>query len=115
MSDEEIARRMNKSRRFWDLHGSWVILGLVGIFCFMAGSSFNAWTTSSTVRVLVEAHERQDGKRVERIRELINDNRKLTNQLAPQVEQAAQSAERAAVKAEQAVEKASSQEPVGGP
>lgn len=108
MSDEELARRMNKSRRFWDLHGSWVILGLVGIFCFMAGSSFNAWSTSSTVGILVASHERQDEKRVTRIRELLDDNKRLTDQLGPQVAQAAETAERAAVKAEQAVEKASS-------
>lgn len=106
MSDDEIARRMNKSRRFWDLHGSWVILGLVGIFCFMAGSSFSAWNTSSTVRVLVEAHERQDGKRVERIRQLLDDNKQLTETLGPQVAQAAETAERAAATAEQVVKKA---------
>jgi hypothetical protein len=106
MSDEEIARRMNRSRRFWDLHGSWLILAMVGICCWMAGSSFNAWTTASTVDVLVKSHERQDEKRVARIRELLEDNKRLTEKLGPQVAQAAKTAERAAKTAEQAVEKA---------
>jgi len=108
MSDEEIARRMNRTRRFWDLHGSWLILALVGICCWMAGSSFNAWTTSTTVEVLVASHERQDEKRVARIRELLEDNKRLTEKLGPQVAKAAKTAERAAKAAEQAVEKAAS-------
>jgi len=109
MSDEEIARRMNKSRRFWDLHGSWVILGMVGIFCFMAGSSFNAWSTASTVDVLVKSHERQEEKRIARIRELQGKIEEFQGQFVPQANQAAKTAERAAIKAEQAVEKAVTQ------
>lgn len=54
----------------------------------------------------MESHEREDEKRVTRIRKLLDDNKRLTEQLGPQVVRAAKTAEGAAVKAEQAVEKA---------
>ncbi|MFJ3487744.1 hypothetical protein ACIPL1_30605 [Pseudomonas sp. NPDC090202] len=106
MSDEELKRRQGRGRRFWDHHGSWLLLALVGICCFMAGSAFNATSTAQTVKVLVDSHERQDAQRVARIRELNQANIDLIRGVTPKVESAAEKAEQAAQKATEAVEKA---------
>lgn len=112
MSDEELRRRMGKGRRLWDHHGSWLLLVVIGISCFMAGGQFQAYSDDKTLKTVIESHERQDKQRVERIRELLADNKLLTDQLGPKVERAAKTAERAAAKAEQAVEKAAEASPL---
>ncbi|WP_341959208.1 hypothetical protein [Pseudomonas sp. RC10] len=106
MSDEELKRRQGRGRRFWDHHGSWLLLCFVGICCFMAGSAFNAASTAQTVKVLVDSHERQDAIRIARIRELNQSNIDLIRGVTPKVQAAAEKADQAAQKATEAVEKA---------
>lgn len=107
MSDEELKRRMGKGRRLWDHHGSWLLLVVIGISCFMAGGQFQAYSDEKTLKTVIESHERQDAQRVARIRELLGQVDDLQSRLVPQASQAAKVAERAAIKAEQAIEKAS--------
>jgi hypothetical protein len=106
MSDEELKRRQGRGRRFWDHHGSWLLLCFVGICCFMAGSAFNAASTAQTVKVLVDSHERQDAIRVARIRELNQSNIDLIRGVTPKVQAAADKADQAAQKATEALDKA---------
>ncbi|AYN94413.1 hypothetical protein EAW52_10805 [Pseudomonas sp. LTJR-52] len=107
MTDAELIRRQGKTRRWWDHHGSWVLLAAVGIACFMAGSQYNAANTSTTVRILSESYERQDALRVKRIRELIDQNQILSRQLSTTVHTAVEKADQAASKANEAADKAS--------
>lgn len=107
MTDAELIRRQGKTRRWWDHHGSWILLAAVGVACFMAGTQYNAANTSSTVRILAESYERQDALRVQRIRELIDQNQRLTNQLSTTVHTAVEKADMAASKANEAASKAS--------
>jgi len=108
MSDEELQKRLarNQGRRLWDHHGSWLLLAIIGIACFMAGSQYTAMSANETLRLVVESHERQDAKRVDRIRELLAENSLLTRQIVPKVSEASEKASEAAAKAAQAVEKA---------
>ncbi len=107
MSDEELKRRMGKGRRLWDHHGSWLLLVVIGISCFMAGGQFQAYSDEKTLKTVIESHERQDAQRVTRIRELLAQVDDLQSRLVPQASQAAKSAQQAAEKATEAVEKAS--------
>lgn len=106
MIDEEISRPNNKGRRLWDHHGSWLLLGIVGVSCFMAGSQFTASHANNNLRTVVEAHAAQDADRVRRIRELIDTNTQLTIRLGDKVEVAAERATEAVSKAEKVVEQA---------
>lgn len=110
MSDEEIARRNNRGRRLWDNHGSWLLLAIIGVACFMAGSQFASYQANETLAMVIKSHERQDGKRVERIRELINLNNTLTIQVGGKVEVAAERATEAADRATEAADKVQSME-----
>lgn len=107
MSDEELKRRLGKGRRLWDHHGSWLLLVVIGISCFMAGGQFQAYSDEKTLKTVIESHERQDAQRVVRIRELLGQVDELQSRLVPQASQAAKKAEQAAQKATEAVEKAS--------
>lgn len=104
MIDEEISRPNNKGRRLWDHHGSWLLLGIVGVSCFMVGSQFSASHANNNLRTVVEAHAIQDAERVRRIRELIDTNTRLTVQLGNKVEVAAERATEAVSKATEAAE-----------
>ncbi|SPZ07532.1 Uncharacterised protein [Pseudomonas luteola] len=104
---DSMARENSKTRRMWDAHGSWLLLLVIGVSCFMAGSAFNAASTSQTVQVLAESYERQDKLRVQRIRELNDLNVKLAQQVANQVHSAVEKADQAATKANEAAAKAS--------
>lgn len=106
MIDEDISRPNNKGRRLWDHHGSWLLLAVVGVSCFMAGSQFTASHANNNLRTVVEAHAAQDAVRVKRIRELIDTNTRLTIRLGDKVEVAAERAEEAVNKASEVVEKA---------
>lgn len=102
MSDDELKIRQTAPYRIWGSHGSWVILALVGVFCFMGGSSFNAWLASGTVKTISASYERQSDKQVARIRELNAEVSRLNAKLLPE----ARKAVREAAKAVEAVEKA---------
>jgi len=106
MSDEELKRRLGKGRRMWDHHGSWLLLVVIGISCFMAGGQFQAYSDEKTLKTVIESHERQDAQRVARIRDLLGKIDELQARLVPQANLAAERAERAAITAEKAVEKA---------
>lgn len=94
----------------WEAHGSWVLLLVIGISCFMAGSQFSSEKNNDQFRMLIEAHDRQDAERVIRINRLMDDNRELSlalgrvsGDVAIKAGAAAESAERAAETATQAV------------
>lgn len=108
MSDEELKRRMGKGRRMWDHHGSWLLLVVIGISCFMAGGQFQAYSDEKVLKTVIESHERQDAQRVVRIRELLAQIEQFQSRLLPEAKKAAKQAEKAAVKATEALEKASS-------
>ncbi len=108
MSDEELKRRRGKGRRLWDHHGSWLLLVVIGISCFMAGGQFQAHRDQKTLIAVIESHERQDAGRVARIRELLARIEEIQSRLLPEAEKAAKQAEKAAVKASEALEKVSS-------
>lgn len=106
MSDEELKRRLGKGRRLWDHHGSWLLLVVIGISCFMAGGQFQAYSDEKVLKTVIESHERQDAQRVVRIRELLGQVDDLQSRVVPQASQAAKRAEQAAQKATEAVEMA---------
>lgn len=108
MSDEELKRRMGKGRRLWDHHGSWLLLVMIGISCFMAGGQLQSHSSEKSLRAVIESHERQDAQRVARIRELLGHIGDLQSRLVPQASQAAKKAEQAAQKASEALDRASS-------
>ena len=101
---DSMSRETAKVKRAWDNHGSWILLVVIGVSCFRAGSQFNAASTGETVRILVESYERQDAQRQERIRELNNDNLRLTRQITDKAYSAVSKAEVAAQKATEAAE-----------
>lgn len=101
---DSMARETPKVKRAWDAHGSWILLALIGVMCFMAGSQFNAASTGETVRILVESYERQDAQRQARIRELNDENRLLSQRLADTATTAVEKADVAAQKAAEAAE-----------
>lgn len=95
-------RQHSKARRFWDGHGSWLILVVVALSCWMAGSQFNAATTAKTIEVLVRSQDAQDESYRARLRELHDRLEKQASELGPQIHQAAADASRAADKATEA-------------
>ena len=101
---DSMARETPKVKRAWDAHGSWILLVVIGVSCFMAGSQFNAASTGKTVQILVESYERQDATRQARIRELNDENLRLTRQIADKASTAVTKAEEAAQKAAEAAE-----------
>lgn len=101
---DSMSRETPKAKRAWDNHGSWILLAIIGVSCFMAGSQFNAASTGETVRVLVESYERQDALRTARIRELNDENRALSQRLADTASKAVARADEAAQKAAEAAE-----------
>lgn len=101
---DSMSRETPKVKRAWDNHGSWILLAVIGVSCFMAGSQFNAASTGETVRILVESYERQDATRQARIRELIDENLRLTRQITGKASAAVSRAEEAAQKAAEAAE-----------
>lgn len=107
---DSMTRCRDKALRFWEAHGSWMLLILIGISCFMAGSQFAAEKNNDKFRMLIEAHDRQDAERVARINKLMDGNRELSlalgrvsGDVADKAGAAAESAERAAETASQAV------------
>lgn len=99
-----MSRDTPKAKRAWDNHGSWILLAIIGVSSFMAGSQFNAASNGETVRILVESYERQDTHRQARIRELNNENLRLTRQITDKAYSAVSKAEVAAQKATEAAE-----------
>lgn len=104
---------MVRVRSIWNSHGSWVLLLVIGISCFMAGSQFTAVRVNDQFRMMIEAHDRQDAERIKRINRLMDDNKHLSlaiNEIAGRVTdkagQAADAAQRAAETATEAVSKA---------
>jgi predicted PurR-regulated permease PerM len=100
-------RTPTKTRRIWDSHGSWILLIIIAISCFMAGSQFNAASTSQTIKVITDSYERQENANRQRIRELNEETRQLAQQLATKADQAVQKADQAVTKATEAATKAS--------
>jgi hypothetical protein len=104
---DSMAREHSKTKRMWDAHGSWLLLFIIGISCFMGGSAFNAASTGQTIKVLSDSYERQENANRQRIRELNDENRELAKQLAIRADQAVQKADEAVQKATEAASKAS--------
>lgn len=109
---DAMSRETPKVRRMWDSHGSWVLLVVIGVSCFMAGSQFNAASTSETVRILVESYERQDALRTARIRELHEENRRLSQRLADRADSVIEQAKTAAEKAAEAAAAIKQSQPI---
>lgn len=108
MSDDELAlcRSRNKGRRLWDQHGSWVLLAIVGVSCYMVGSQMAAINANETLRTVIESHERKDAERAQRIRALTDANTRLTLQLGRTAGEVAEKAGDAATRAAEAAERA---------
>lgn len=99
-----VVRKHSRGRRWFDSHGSWLLLLAVAIASWMAGSQHNAASTASTVQILTDFYQKQEDKRVARIRELLDINQRLLLQFGPKIEAAADKASEAADKATQAVD-----------
>lgn len=111
---DSMVRCKSKARGIWEAHGSWLLLLVIGISCFMAGSQFTAVKVNDQFRMMIEAHDRQDAERIKRITRLMDDNKILALRLgdtaglvAEKAGQAADTAQRAAETATEAVSKAS--------
>jgi uncharacterized protein YlxW (UPF0749 family) len=104
---DSMAREKTRTQRMWDAHGSWLLLFVIAISCFMGGSAFNAASTGQTIKVLSDSYERQENANRLRIRELNDENRELAKQLA----QAVQKADQAVAKASEIVEKVEKVQP----
>lgn len=110
----DMVRARTKAKGIWESHGSWLLLLVIGISCFMAGSQFTSARVNDQFRLMIEAHDRQDAERIKRINRLMDDNKALSlalNEIAGRVTdkagQAAESAKQAATAATEAVSKAS--------
>lgn len=99
-------RTPSKTKRFWDGHGSWLLLLIVGICCWMGGSQYNAATTGRTVEILVNSQDNETAEYRKRIRQLHDKIDELNTSVRPQVQQAARDASTAAAKATEAADTA---------
>ncbi|TWI48060.1 hypothetical protein IQ22_04253 [Pseudomonas duriflava] len=106
---DSMAREQSKTRRAWDNHGSWLLLFIVAISCFMGGSTFNASSTGQTIKIITDSYERQDAARIARIRELTDQNLALTKQVSDLAHTTAMKADEAAEKASKALDKVAPQ------
>lgn len=72
MSDEELARHLNKSwiRRMWGEHGAWAMVVTVAFLGYMTGVQHNAYNAHQLAKVAANLAAEQDAARVARIREL---------------------------------------------
>ncbi|WP_213881220.1 hypothetical protein [Pseudomonas sp. dw_358] len=99
-------RTHSRTRRFWDGHGSWLLLLIVGISCWMAGSQYSASTMGSTIQILVNSQDKETDSYRQRIRELHDQIDHLNTSVQPVVQQAAKDASTAAAKASEAADSA---------
>lgn len=101
-----VVRKHSRGRRWFDSHGSWLLLLAVAIASWMAGSQHNAASTASTVQILTDFYQKQEDNRVKRIRELLDINQRLALQLGTKADVAIGKAEQAVSKAAEAADKA---------
>lgn len=103
---EPLTRVQTKAHRLWCNHGSWLLLLLIGISCFMAGSQFTALRVNDQFKMVIEAHDRQDAERIKRITRLMDDNKELSMLLGNTAGKVADKASEAAATASQAADTA---------
>lgn len=94
MSNDELQRRLNKSwiRKFWDEHGSWALLLIVGLLCYGGGAQHAAWNMGTL--------NREQAAKIERLTEQVT---RLNMTVVPAARQAAQDAGRAVEQVEKLV------------
>lgn len=94
MSNDELERKLNKSqcRRYWDRHGSWLLISLVGFLCYGMGAQHAAYNMGKLNLAQAEKIER-----------LTEQNTRLSMTIAPAAQQAAKDASRAAEQVEKAI------------
>ena len=69
-SGEHVRANKERVRRFWHSKGSWLLLALVGVSMFLAGTSFHAYQTHGTVQILQNSFDKKEEAYRARIREL---------------------------------------------
>lgn len=94
MSNEELQRRTRTSqyRRFWDHHGSWALLFMVGILCYGFGAQHAAYNMGKL-----------NQSQAEKIERLTDQNARLSMTIAPAAHRAAEDASRAVKQVEKLV------------
>lgn len=97
MSDEELARHLNKSwiRRIWDDHGAWAMVVTVAFLGYMTGVQHNAYNAHKLAKVAATLAAEQDATRVARIRELNAEVTRLSLVVAEKGQVAVEKAEKA--------------------
>lgn len=99
-------RQHSRARRFWDGHGSWVLLFAIAICSYQVGAQFTSASTARIIEVLVKANNEQVDSYRSRIRELHDRLENYAGDLKPVIQQAAADASEAADKATKASESA---------
>lgn len=102
-SGEHIRANGEKVRRFWHHRGSWILLALVGVSMFLAGSGFHAYQTQGTIKILQDSFDAKEKDYRTRIRTL-NDEIKSYLPAAAAAGRAATETQKDVQETKQAVE-----------
>lgn len=97
MSDEELARHLNKSwiRRMWGEHGAWAMVVTVAFLGYMTGVQHNAYNAHQLAKVAANLAAEQDATRVARIRELNAEVTRLSGLIVNKAEAAVDNSKQA--------------------
>lgn len=92
---EQYCNPRTRSRKLWDKHGSWLILAAVVGLAFNAGQEVEGYKRNAIIKQIVDAGvSERDGLRA-RIREVNEENRKLSRQIQPTLDKADEAVKKA--------------------
>lgn len=76
--------RVDKAKKFWDLKGSWVLLGLIGFSMFLAGAGFMSWVHLKDMQIQRVAYDAEVNQQRARTREINGELKVCLAKLTPE-------------------------------